>query len=535
MATILYWYYAIASDNHIYLLISIFIAPLLLIRSDESVALGLRLLDRYCLRNHEVLLSDTPILIAAIFFASIITVGFCNYWLSANYLINFKGWVLDFLLIAVGMIDVWIGFSLVVLISGGGITIDALMAAVIGTCIGSATLISADIGMWFKMLGGFVLASILTLIVGTSQVEVMLINFKKAISEYPFIIFGVCIIIATGSCIGAGIAAGEHAFVYASLGSILSFVSIIFFIIVINIGLGFGYIFSIWIPSLLIRIGATWRHPIKGVVNLSTNWNRTVWCTDLFQIPDFIPGISRSHALHFSNFTKFSYNDGIFEVPFILLTSIIFYAPAMIYRWSLKSTFWFYWPLVFLYKKPNTALTSGLQSPQQIVNDLAVGIKEKFRRFLGLCILISFFIGSFNFFELHALHSQHAIVTLLKLYIVFDWHSLASWHWLNLFNIIITIKIWFMADQMNRFMDRNPILPLDMLLEKKFNTLFMFALIRNLYTILGLIFGFGFVLLYWNNITPNQIASWPGLSFLNVFYPSHLLQEHPPLVIWKGL
>lgn len=120
------------------------------------------------------------------------------------------------------------------------------------------------------------------------------------------------------------------------------------------VGALLGVWIGVWFRSIIIKFGSTVRHVAEGAAEFSVNWRALVWAQDFRQPPELLPGIERYPRLH--GFTirtllsayKFKTRpERVLNVFFAIVCFPIFFLPAWFYRLSLKSTCWFWWPLVF--------------------------------------------------------------------------------------------------------------------------------------------------------------------------------------------
>jgi hypothetical protein len=131
------------------------------------------------------------------------------------------------------------------------------------------------------------------------------------------------------------------------------------------------------ITSIVIRVAATLFYLRSGVRTLPVNFRRLVFCTSPAQLPELVPGLEKE-ATSYLRFSRMSimfssweglilswrrlllsrYRSplGIVLAPFVVLFTllslfviyIIFFLPPWLYRITIKSTTWFWWPLAFL-------------------------------------------------------------------------------------------------------------------------------------------------------------------------------------------
>ena len=82
---------------------------------------------------------------------------------------------------------------------------------------------------------------------------------------------------------------------------------------------------------------------------LSENWRYILWGLDLLQVPELVPDTSAHRKSLSLSYWIGEIRAGDVLVRFISIVVIsIFFLPAFLYRWSLKSTCWLYLPLIYL-------------------------------------------------------------------------------------------------------------------------------------------------------------------------------------------
>ena len=156
-----------------------------------------------------------------------------------------------------------------------------------------------------------------------------------------------------------------------------------------------SYLIITSLLSIGIRISATvlgfLKHPIITISYIPTNWKRIALYTDFLHPPEIIPGLESKittdtegkyniDELLFSEYLKemiwesfikakdiFDYIIGLLGLLFILFL----YVPALIYRWSLKSTSVVYVPLIYL-----SQLSYIPDTPEQRAKQI---LKQKFQ------------------------------------------------------------------------------------------------------------------------------------------------------------
>jgi hypothetical protein len=143
------------------------------------------------------------------------------------------------------------------------------------------------------------------------------------------------------------------------------------------------------------------------------------------------------------------------------LTGLILYIPALLYRASLKSTFWLYLPIIYI------ARTETRSYPVEYRLDVMDSRWEYFRRVLALSSLTAFAaLTLFDFYFGVPIEIQQKIVSVAELmymqlfYVMANIFVLrwASWQLLSVFAALITLFIFFkIGDARSAF--RHSVLP----------------------------------------------------------------------------
>ncbi len=133
--------------------------------------------------------------------------------------------------------------------------------------------------------------------------------------------------------------------------------------IVGGIIIGIGTIVGIVVGgSFICKFSATtfhfFRHPLIALSSIPNNWYRIVWATDIFHPPELLPGMESKRYQAFTNKVpglKFGHWIGrVLDESDILLKLFsacltpFFFLPALLYRFSLKSSALFYLPFIWM-------------------------------------------------------------------------------------------------------------------------------------------------------------------------------------------
>ncbi|MEI6986544.1 MAG: hypothetical protein WCK65_10475 [Rhodospirillaceae bacterium] len=408
LAVAAYWWFAWYFDTHTHLLVSIAVAPFLLLRSPQSVDLGVKWFRAYYAERSEITRTESPWRFWGINIASF-GCGFAvAVALSSIMLSGHSGWSLFGFAMLVGLAALLWGIALAVALAGAGAVALAVALA------------------------------------GVGAVAVFFIPF-------------------TG---------------------------------------------GIWMRSLGIRLTATLFYLWSGLRHLQQNWRQALLVIDVCHPPDLVPGLNPKDALHFQALTNKLRNkiDPLMRLILVFYI-LIFFLPALFYRWSLKSTCWFYLPLIYLVwprAKPGKTEVSLWHH----------STAESFSRIIAVSTLVFAMIGSFDL--LSHLDSFPLAQIIVYLYF-FDLNRFAIWQLCGLFTAIMTGLIWYYRDHAARPTDLDHAAP-----PCPFYTALLdwFARLRSLGTIFFLVLAAGYVVLKLGKIDPKTLPAF--LHFLTLLYGRYL-------------
>lgn len=292
--------------------------------------------------------------------------------------------------------------------------------------------------------------------------------------------------------------------------------SIFFQIVILIFSFIFAGIFSLvflaaflFILSILIvKFVSTFKYFNLGINNLTSNWYENIFIIDSFKTPEILLGVEedkrinsifkyseykkflnyyKSFSYFFNEFKDFANKESIPQKSkkelffvnylnlfmhliiqsFLQIYAIVFLIFSLLLRFSIKSTFWFYLPLLFLVKTPSS-LKNNSKNIGEFLSSLYETYFAKWRFLLAVFALGGFiysFFDSSGFSELNTSFSQF----LIFLYI--DISSLEIWRIFQLSIIISTIIIFFMANNIRVTKINN-----SLTLEKSNSVLFIFYL-----------------------------------------------------------
>ncbi|ATX64604.1 hypothetical protein [Roseinatronobacter bogoriensis] len=110
-------------------------------------------------------------------------------------------------------------------------------------------------------------------------------------------------------------------------------------------------IVGVWLRATATRFAATACYLWPGLRKLPTNWRFSMLVSDVWHPPELIPGDPRfTYGGLFSfSLSKVGLSQKYFgHLVINFIASLIFFLPAMLWRWAIKSTAWFYIPLLWV-------------------------------------------------------------------------------------------------------------------------------------------------------------------------------------------
>jgi hypothetical protein len=204
--------------------------------------------------------------------------------------------------------------------------------------------------------------------------------------------------------------------------------------------------------TALIRIAATARHLPKGLEALPRNFRRLVISTSPAQLPELIPGLipGKTSLLWFTLPDTLSYITELrrrAETPkvWVALVSIqtaLIFLPAWFYRITLKSTAWFWWPLTLLGGDVKHLQDPGLHYEWALKS--LWGITTII---LSLATITSFVFT--NLIATGGIFQSNPLLNTLGYLLLVDW-SAPPWQLLSVFSAGLSLFIVFRLDYVFR-------------------------------------------------------------------------------------
>lgn len=223
--------------------------------------------------------------------------------------------------------------------------------------------------------------------------------------------------------------------------------SIFLMVPIIFLGAIFSEILILLQISFFYKIIGTLKFLSKGISNINFNWNTYCFVIDLFKIPEIIPELENDNRIsndvklsHF--FTNMNIEMSSINLYIRIIIFLALFIFSLFYRFSIKSTFWFYIPLLFLVKTPSI-IEDNSQKVGEFLSSLYETYLAKFRFILALITLIVFAYSYFNYVDFANLNISFKEFLIL-FYI--DISSFEVWRIFQLAIVITTIIIFFGAN-----------------------------------------------------------------------------------------
>lgn len=327
LAVLTHWWIASAFNTFSHILLGVVIAPLMLLRSDRSIDLGLKWFQEWesgfystsPWRSMPARHRDFCGVIAA---------------LSMSFAASAMIVLIDvFLPSAVGYEPLWMPIVIVWL---------SFIAAGIGAGLGAAIAVISSRGL---AAGAYpVYAAILGASIGILSVSVIVIDntFSMLSSIASLAVAAIGAVIVTKEGEGKGPIGGARA------GLTMLGVKNVIFLGAAMLPMTVACSLIITVVTLIIRFLATLRHFRRGLSAMPDNFQKLMFCTSPFHRPELVPGLeTKQSQFNFDSFVKTMQIGDVGGRLALMLVSVIYF-PAWTYRFSIKSTFWFWWPLAFV-------------------------------------------------------------------------------------------------------------------------------------------------------------------------------------------
>ena len=212
-----------------------------------------------------------------------------------------------------------------------------------------------------------------------------------------------------------------------------------------GLGLGIG----VWIRSLSIRIIAVSTTFMKGLKSVPINWKRSLWTEDLTLTPELIPEVPVDPGFRIENLLKgLIAPKDLLDFSISIVTLPIFYLSPLIWRFSLKSTVWFYAP-IFLMSKPSDLAKSDDRLRFFTRGPTLWEIWKMCFAVIGITVAVISLIDIFVAFEFWRGLSNEAPLSPIGWLLVMDWERFLNqpWQWFSLPATFLTVFLYLWVNQ----------------------------------------------------------------------------------------
>jgi len=275
---------------------------------------------------------------------------------------------------------------------------------------------------------------------------------------------------------------------------------------------------GVFAVSIIIRVSATVFHLKAGIKQLPRNFRRLTICTSPIQTPELVPGLqpgqdgftlpdilSDFHASRLST----TLGDKLVAYVTLLPMAFLWFFPAWLYRITLKSTAWFWWPLAFLGDETWLARRPGLIHNRTIRN-----LTAKTSIAASITTVILFFAA--NSPVGHYLFGQYPFLTVWFYPFTVTWSSVAPWQLLTLAVAVLTIFLMFWVDSAIRdheYAEARQEAEILATTQGQFRWIERVVRLRRVLLIIFMLIAFGHAALYFNQwgcwfSLPGNVQGW---------------------------
>jgi hypothetical protein len=201
-----------------------------------------------------------------------------------------------------------------------------------------------------------------------------------------------------------------------------------------------GSAIGVFLVALGIRFLATARYWRLWHLRFPLNYRKLVWCTSPRQRPELIPGFKDGEtqfavdAIWRRLRTQNNFQDRCIS----LVRGAAWFVPSFLYRFSLKSVFWVWWPVALLTGPPQHARNPELFAARILDSDR----RRHLLPFSWMTIIVFFGVNAWAFY----LGPDAALLKGEPLVIVGAWFvlfglSTLPWQWFGLASAALTIWV----------------------------------------------------------------------------------------------
>jgi len=203
-----------------------------------------------------------------------------------------------------------------------------------------------------------------------------------------------------------------------------------------------GFAIGHWLRSIFIRISSVLRNIVEGFHNLPENWRRTMLVEDTTYAPEILPGVSQiGSTFKFDGILKRIYTGSMNEKFLGIFVTLFLYIPALLWRYSLKSTVWFYVPLIYVARRGKF----GEPARRRLMIDRSQPPLEWLGAVVAATMLICAILALVDWFAVFGQMQHIEVLGPFGWLLVFELSELwdQPWQIPNILSAILTLVIFF--------------------------------------------------------------------------------------------
>lgn len=240
----------------------------------------------------------------------------------------------------------------------------------------------------------------------------------------------------------------------------------------------FGFLGAIVAPAMVLGFSligirifcasvAFLRSPLRSVWAIPQNWYHVVFCVDSYHPPEVVPGVERQ-ATFVQALATFSFSNaaGHFvtrnrrfkgNIPFFdALLLIVMFFPALLYRFSLKSSSIVYIPLLWVFRSGKTLSRISRERIDFALEMECKSVLSKIQFAYAWIVVVGFTLVPIYFYARYSASFSEAVkvagdvnvylANLMQFFIVVDPYYIESWHLSRFVAAALTIVLVIYSD-----------------------------------------------------------------------------------------
>jgi hypothetical protein len=206
---------------------------------------------------------------------------------------------------------------------------------------------------------------------------------------------------------------------------------------------------GIWIRTLTIRVLASLLNWKAGVRQLPQNWWHALFVVDIRHKPELLPDnpIEQLKSEIFWKIAKDNQQD-FRDKAWLGIIVFFMFLPAYVYRLAIKSTCWFYLPLIYLVRrKNNEAADDPKEMRDRVLKDPATRIQVVFAlATIGFALITATFA---DFGKTLQAYGNQNVISWIDFIFVLNWSAVKPWQWLSIINAILMVFLIMQTWRLN--------------------------------------------------------------------------------------